>query len=167
MSKAKSNVAILTTLASAMQPLQGVVGSLMIEAMVTGRATLAPHQIDRLAQGVVIIGDAVQEALALEVERLDAEAKGNGADETVQEFLNRRRENQEKVARAFSEPRDEAGFAELKTMAEQPAEIRKTLDVKFVPLGHISIPADATPEQFMSAILGAIMGQGDSKPTTH
>jgi hypothetical protein len=171
MNKTLSNAPILTQLSVATKCLHGVVGSLALEALLTGRATLTAEQVVQLASGVETIDAAVREALGVEVERLDLadKAQTNAAPgpDTVQEFLNQRRENQRKAAEAYAQPRDQAGFEELKGMADQPAIERETVGVKFVPIGRISLPADATPEQFMSAVLGAIMGQGGDQPTTH
>jgi hypothetical protein len=172
MSKTLSNAPILTQLSVATKCLQGVVASLALEAVMTGQATLSPQHVAMLAESVDNMSGAVREALAIEVERLDladkAQTNAAPSQATVQEFLNQRRENQRKAAEAYAQPRDEAGFEELKGMADQPAVERETVGVKFVPIGRISLPADATPEQFMSAVLGAIMGgRGGDQPTAH
>jgi hypothetical protein len=168
MSKALSNAAILTKTSEGASILTKVAGSILLEAMVAGEARINMKQAALLAEGVGVLDLAIREALGIEVERLDVQAKGQGAGVSVEDFLKARRQNQEKVARAFSEQRDEAGFQELKGMADQPANQRETVDVKFVPIGRISLPADATPSDVVGAILN-LLGQhpDQGRPTTH
>jgi hypothetical protein len=172
MSKTISNAPILTNLSVATKSLNGVVASLALEAVMTGKATLSLQHIAMLAEGVGTIDASVREALGIEVERLEMTSREpvNPAPspQTIQEFLNERRANQEAAVRSFSEQRDEAGFAELKGMAEQPASSHETLGFKFVPIGSISMRADASPEEFAEAIFNAIREHaGKTHPTTH
>lgn len=173
MNKTISNAPILTTLSVATACLQGVVGSLARQALLTGKATLSLREVAMLAEGTGVIDASVREALGVEVERLDLadrqQVNPTPSPQTVQEFLNERRANQERVVRAYAEPRDEAGFAELKNIAEQPAVETPQTHGGFHPIGAIALPLNATPEHIQAAVgeLLASFLKGGNRPNVH
>lgn len=118
---ALSNAAHLTQLSTGLRLLKQLAGNFALEATLKGRATLSIDETLMLFAGVDSIAQLAKRALAVEVERLSPNPAPTQEEVAAPQPVPSMTKGE--FIKSWSEPRDTAGLAELKDMADEPARL--------------------------------------------
>jgi hypothetical protein len=149
---ARTNTAELAQLSEGTSLLKDLAGSFAIEAIKTGKATLSIDDAMMLFAGVDQINELAKQALVFEADR----AEVNPAPTPAEVAAAQPSMTKDEFVRSWSDPRDEAGVADLKAMSDEPVRL---------PPGVFVLKG--SPEEIQAQVAEMLQGVFRRPPAAH